>query len=553
MKPESLRLWKFAGYAMMRTWKLRVLLTLVATLFAAAIGTLAGRLAGRAWTLRVAESALVQTAARTIAEADASSLESRVVLAKMNASPYAYCSDAEISYMRGVLFQSEYLKEAGRMRAGKIDCSATLGRLDRPIQEPAPDFLQTDGTRVYKKFPPFRVGELTVLALQSGNAYVVFSPFLETHRAAPPMHYISTASDDPNVQAGVLLGTTPQAERKILTRDAAVQLNGSLYATRCSTRYFNCMTDWMTVPDALQAGRRQVGEAMILGCLAGALLGLALSLLYRRNRSMEQQLRRAIRGDGLTVVYQPIVNLTTRRIVGAEVLARWTDEDGFEVSPDVFVRVAEARGFVGEITKLVVRHALRDLAEMLCRRPIFRLSINVAAEDLSDPEFLPMLDGSLEWAEVEARNLVIEITERSTASHELAVKTIQLLHEKGYSVHIDDFGTGYSSLSYLHALAIDAIKIDKSFTQAIGTEAVTVGILPQILSMAAALNLEVIAEGIETVEQAEYFVAAGTGILAQGWFFGRPVPVREFVAQLAEDEKWMDAGSDNVDRSIHVA
>ena len=111
------------------------------------------------------------------------------------------------------------------------------------------------------------------------------------------------------------------------------------------------------------------------------------------------------------------------------------------------------------------------------------------------------------------------------------------LREKGHKVMIDDFGTGYSSLAYLQDLAVDAIKIDKAFTKAIGTEAVTAAILPQILAMAAALNLAVVVEGIETESQADYFAGVGERILAQGWFFGRPVPAEAFHRILAQDER----------------
>jgi len=228
--------------------------------------------------------------------------------------------------------------------------------------------------------------------------------------------------------------------------------------------------------------------------------------------------------------------LASGRIVGAEALARWTDEDGFAVSPEVFVRIAEERGFVGQITRLVLRQGLREFGETLRLRSDIRLSVNVTAADLSDSEFLPMLDQSLLRARVAARSVVIEITESSTARYKVAIETILRLRQRGHSVHIDDFGTGYSSLAYLHDLSIDAIKIDRSFTQAIGTESVTVGILPQILAMAAVLNLTVIVEGIETAEQAFYFAGMQRPVFAQGWFFGRPVPAPEFLALLAGEE-----------------
>jgi sensor c-di-GMP phosphodiesterase-like protein len=223
--------------------------------------------------------------------------------------------------------------------------------------------------------------------------------------------------------------------------------------------------------------------------------------------------------------------------VGAEALARWTDEDGKPVGPDVFIKIAEARGFIGEITELVVRHVLKELGELLRSRPDFHVSVNVTAADLSDPKFLPMLDQALNRAEVPARSLAIEITEASTAQQEVAMEAIRQLRRRGHSVHIDDFGTGYSSLSYLHALSVDTIKIDRSFTQAVGTQAMVLGILPQILAMAEALNLGVVVEGIETCEQAEYFAATRQLVLAQGWLFGHPVPASDFCGLLSADAK----------------
>jgi sensor c-di-GMP phosphodiesterase-like protein len=163
--------------------------------------------------------------------------------------------------------------------------------------------------------------------------------------------------------------------------------------------------------------------------------------------------------------------------------------------------------------------------------------VNVAAADLADSGFLPMLERELALADVPAQSLTIEITESSTARHDVAIKTILALRQHGHSVHIDDFGTGYSSLSYLQDLAVDAIKIDRSFTRAVGTGAANAAILPKILGMAEALSLKVIVEGIETESQAAYFAATGQPMLAQGWLYGRPLQIEEFYKHLAENER----------------
>jgi sensor c-di-GMP phosphodiesterase-like protein len=244
-----------------------------------------------------------------------------------------------------------------------------------------------------------------------------------------------------------LKGAPAQANAAILTSDGNGYQGNNLYATRCSARYFNCVTAYISIPEALLANRGEMKAMLALGGPVGGLLGFIVALLYRRNRSLDHQLRRAIQRDRLRVVYQPIVNLDSGEIVGAEALARWTNDEGFAVGPDVFVKVAEERGFVGEITRLVVRHVLQDFAETLRANPDFRISINVAAADLGDPRFLPMLEQSLDQAGVLAASVAIEITESSTALHQVAMEAIRHLRRLGHHVHIDDFGTGYSSLS----------------------------------------------------------------------------------------------------------
>jgi sensor c-di-GMP phosphodiesterase-like protein len=144
-----------------------------------------------------------------------------------------------------------------------------------------------------------------------------------------------------------------------------------------------------------------------------------------------------------------------------------------------------------------------------------------------------MLEHALNDARVATHSLTIEVTESSTARKQLAKETIRRLRLRGHCVQIDDFGTGYSSLSYLHDLSVDGIKIDKAFTQAIGTKAVIGEILPQILAMAETLDLMVTVEGIETKEQADYFAGLARPVLGQGWLFGHPVPAEVFHRNLA--------------------
>jgi sensor c-di-GMP phosphodiesterase-like protein len=525
----------------MRTLAQRTVFTSLSILFLSAAGTLGGYVIGRVVSLQQAQSRLDQYAIRILKEARSSTAESRAVLATMNSSPYPLCSDAEIDYFLKLIYQSEYLKAGGRMQNGNILCSTAFGRTSAAGAHYEPEISRQDGTRLYRNIPPFRVDDQTVISVQLGDSFVVYNPYNLQNLAAPPMRYTATAIDEPGRQTAQILGVLPTTAGPILTTEGATRFGNTLFVTRCSREYASCITTYVSVPEALQMNRGLFNASLVMGGFSGMLLGLMCPILYSRNKSLEHQLLRAIRNDSLNVVYQPIVDLATGRIVEAEALVRFTDEYKNAVSPDVFVKIAEARGFVGQITKLVVRHALHDFANTMRARPGFRVNVNIAAPDLADPSFLSMLDGILAEAEISPRSLGIEITETYTARQQVAKDTIHRLRQKGHFVHIDDFGTGYSSLAYLHDLSVDAIKIDKVFTKAIGTDAVTGSILPQILTMAETLKLHVVVEGIETQAQAEYFATRNGTIYAQGWLFGHPVPARVFLQMLDEEESRRDA------------
>lgn len=524
----------------MRILKQRIIGTVVATLIAAICGILAGYWCGRGIILHHRQERLALFALRVRTAIEDSSGEARTVLDQLNASPHPRCSEADISFLRVALFRSAFLKDAGRMHDGTIGCSASFGRVNQADKRFQPTFIRPDGIRIYRDIPPFRVNGLTMVAIQRGDAYVLYNPYNLKSLQTSSMHFAISDRGAAAGQVRHLGGEIPKIDSSLLTADGSARTGDSLYTTRCSLRYSACVTTYVSISEALQAEYAELSGYLLLGGLFGGLMGGACFLLYQRNRSTEQQLRRAIRCGALQLVYQPIFDLQTRRIVGAEALARWTDEGGHEICPERFIRIAENGGFVGDITRLVTHRAVSDLKTLLTDWPDFRVNVNITAADLVDPAFFPMLESTLETEGVGAENLGIEVTESSTAHHEMAQVAILQLHNNGHMVHIDDFGTGYSSLSYLQDLAVDVIKIDKAFTHSIGTDSVKVSIVPQIFSMASALHLQVIVEGIETEEQARYFTALSQQpVFAQGWLLGRPVPLGDLLLVLQENSQML--------------
>ncbi|MGB6743072.1 MAG: EAL domain-containing protein [Terracidiphilus sp.] len=502
-------------------------------------GALCGYLQGRRAALRGAESALAADAAGVDGYLSSMVDESLDLLNQLNASPYPVCSHQELEYFRHLIYNARNIRDAGRVRDGRLLCSAIYSQ-EIPASSVLAKSHYPDGTSVYIDRPPYLIPGVHVFLRQKGNAYVVEDPSFSINFARYRRDHdvlMTHAVNDPHGGQG---GFTPKVRGAVFDRNAAGRLGDTLYATRCSARNFTCVVSYGSVAASLHAERGELALKAALGGLCGGFLVLAFLVVYCNGRAMGPQLRRAIRNDRLEMVYQPIVDIVSGRMVGAEALVRWTDEDGLAVSPAIFVKMAEERGFAGELTELVVRHVLRDFGDWMRDDPEFRLNINVTASDLGDPGFLPMLEGALAAAGVAPQQLAIELTESSTVNLQVATKVIRRLRERGHAVQLDDFGTGYSSLAYLKDLAVDAIKIDKAFTQAISTQAVIGTILPQMLQLAEMLDLQATVEGIETAEQAAFFASLDRPVLGQGWFFGRPVPAMELRIKRAAEKKRFD-------------
>jgi sensor c-di-GMP phosphodiesterase-like protein len=498
---------------------------------AAALGIIAGFGVGYLLAIPLAEYHLARYLSRVAMQDAASMKEARDLLAILQHSSYPPCSDAELGHFRELVFRSEYLKDAGRIHGGRIECSATVGRPLHPIGQFTAAGLAPDGTVAYTNLVPIRDESLKRAGLQLGSAFIVFGSHLPEVAGSLPIHVAVRSSAGST--SGSANGTStpkpvvqgPAGE----VSDGVLRKGDMLVATHCSSVLLTCVTASVTTDEARQGEMVAVACTSASGCIAGAFIGAVLFAFRRRHISMEQQLRRAVAEEKLQVVYQPIVDLVNGKIVGAEALSRWKDRDGTQVSPDKFIKVAEENGFIGPLTSLVFRRALSQLHEVLTKIPDFKLDINVTAADLADPTFLPMLDEAMKQSDVRPSSVVIEVTESSTANQEVAMEAIRLLRRRGHGIYIDDFGTGYSSLSYLTYLSVDRIKIDKAFTRAIGTQSPTMAILPPIMAMARSLNLGVVVEGVETEQQALYFTVNDTTIQGQGYLYGEPLAAEQFL------------------------
>lgn len=240
----------------------------------------------------------------------------------------------------------------------------------------------------------------------------------------------------------------------------------------------------------------------------------------RRITTIEQALRRAVSNGEVEPHFQPIVDLRSRRIIGFETLARWTDADLGPVSPATFIPIAEERGIIAQLAQLILSKA----TETARRWPqhLF-LSVNLSPSQLVDQNTGLHILSILERAGFNPRRLEIEITETGLMSDPASAKKIvEDLQRCGIRVSLDDFGTGQSSLGRLREFRFDKLKIDRAFVSSLMNDKPSEHIIRAILSMCEALGMESVAEGIEEEPQAARLAALGCKG-GQGWLFGKPL------------------------------
>jgi diguanylate cyclase (GGDEF)-like protein/PAS domain S-box-containing protein len=267
-----------------------------------------------------------------------------------------------------------------------------------------------------------------------------------------------------------------------------------------------------------------------------ALRGRALSRLR-----VENDLRRALERDELVLHYQPLVSLRDRAMVSVEALVRWEHPERGRISPGDFIPVAEENGLIEPIGRWVLEHACRQAAEWCRARPDaapLTMSVNLSAAQLANPGLAETVATALRVSGLDPACLALELTESMLLSHnEELSQTLMALKALGVRLVLDDFGTGYSSLSYLTRLPLDALKVDRSFVDGLGTESRDTAVTEAIVAMSRALQLRVVGEGAETELQVAELARLGCD-LVQGFHFSRPVPAEEITHMLAAGPAW---------------
>jgi len=256
-----------------------------------------------------------------------------------------------------------------------------------------------------------------------------------------------------------------------------------------------------------------------------ALLTIAFALLLssRSSANPVAELERALEAGEFVPYYQPLVDLRNGAIVGAEVLMRWRKADGIIIPPAAFIPLAESSGLILDMTRALMVAVRDEFSAVLGRRPGVKVAFNLTARHFDDDKIVADVRDIFAASAIRMSQVVLEVTERQPLEDLLAARrVIAGLQELGCKVAIDDVGTGHGGLSYMLKLAVNYIKIDKLFVDAIGTERYSATIIETLVDLARNMRIEVFAEGVETFEQVKFLRERGV-YLCQGYVFAPPL------------------------------
>ena len=256
----------------------------------------------------------------------------------------------------------------------------------------------------------------------------------------------------------------------------------------------------------------------------------------KRRLEVENELKNAIKNNELRLVYQPVVEFATSKVIGMEALIRWKSQKLGDMYPDEFITIAEESGMILSIGEWVLQEAVSQF--MIWQKQfahtinLKKIAVNVSVHQFNAPNFLMQVENIIAQSGIVKEHLELELTESIIVKDISGVRAkMQQLRDLGVNLSIDDFGTGYSSLSYLKKLPFTTLKIDKSFTQDIGNDVDDKELISTIITIAENFNLEVVIEGVETYEQYA-FVNERKATFMQGYFCSKPMEKESFEAML---------------------
>lgn len=488
-----------------------------------------------AWNeaLANAETRVQSYASNLVLRSEDAAIQLNDARSLLNATHYPPCSSDEVALMQELAVTSNYIQAIGRLSGNQLTCSSLV--TTAPIDIGSANLITESGAEERFNVWIFKGQNHPLLVVsQDGFAFVLDSSLME-----------DLPHNGPEISVGIFVPSQPQP-RVISAVNGGISSSWLRAIPKGTSTTFLDGGYLVSIVRAQQADiaavaaypsvyiRQQLRPFTLIfipmGLLCACGLAWAVTQISRARLSLPYALRSAAKRKEFYVEYQPIVNLTTRRWIGAEALVRWR-RDGRIVRPDEFIPTAENSGVITLITACVAEIVAKDLPAMLAIEPDFYVSMNLSGPDLFNTDTAYMLRNVIVTSHARPCNLQVETTERHFLQADLTRWAIAAIRSMGIEVAIDDFGTGYSSLSCIETLGLDTLKIDKSFVDTIATDGATSQVVHHIIGMAHSLGMSMVAEGVETVTQAEFLRVRGVQY-AQGWLFARPMAIAALCASL---------------------
>ena len=306
------------------------------------------------------------------------------------------------------------------------------------------------------------------------------------------------------------------------------------------------------------AGRndlRRIGIVVSAG-FALAVLTCALFFPWRQRHKPIADVEAALIAGEFIPYYQPIIDIKNGKLLGAEVLVRWRKRDGSIVAPGVFIPLVESSGLILDLTRALMRQVCVELGAAIGARPQMYITFNIAPRHFDNAMVLNDVGAIFDGSQIRLSQIVLEITERFEIQNLNATRrVIAALQGLGCRVALDEVGTGHNGLSYILKLGVDIIKIDKLFVEAVQTGRQAQAIIQTLVGLARDLRMQIVAEGVERIDQVEYLREHGISA-AQGYVFAPPLPGSAFatlieaINPIAADSK--EAAGQNAKDAVSV-
>jgi sensor c-di-GMP phosphodiesterase-like protein len=308
--------------------------------------------------------------------------------------------------------------------------------------------------------------------------------------------------------------------------------DADMFAQHAASPKFGFQLDFAIPRSQIEQGVAELRTAgfIIIGALGILLLILGLVGLPRRGRDPEAALERGLRNGEFVPYYQPVVDMITGKLLGAEVLMRWRLPDGTIRSPMSFIPMAESTGLILPMTCALMRQVRQELGPLAVGRPHLKISFNLSAQHLEGERIVKDVADVFAKGPIQLSQIVLELTERQQIDNLAEARSvIASLQDIGVKIAIDDVGIGHGGLSYILKLGVDIIKIDKMFVDAIGIDRNSTTIVETLIDLAHNLRMDIVAEGVETFEQVTYLRERGIR-MGQGYVFAPPLMGSSFIS-----------------------